>query len=172
MLDGFFNPIDGLNVLMLALCCEETLSYPFPGSLYQNRLIRYHWWWHSSLSSSPSMALCSTRIRLCLKTYTNNYQQLLNIILMNFDESTQGISIHKNPGPWFNIKMPSYHYRKSHCGDKTIFRTSYHHSGISYTDKMASLYWIRALVFCDVPVSVPGRLKTGTDRFDSYFTNL
>ena len=23
-------------------------------------------------------------------------------------------------GPWFNIKMPSYWYRKSHCGDKTI----------------------------------------------------
>ena len=24
------------------------------------------------------------------------------------------------PGGWFNIKMPSYQYRKSHCGDKTI----------------------------------------------------
>ena len=41
--------------------------------------------------------------------------------------------------------MPSYQYRKSHCGDKTIFRPSYLHSGISYTGKMTSLYWIRAL---------------------------
>ena len=47
-------------------------------------------------------------------------------------------------GPWFNITMSSYQYRKSHCGDKTILRPSYLHSGISYTGKTASLYWIRA----------------------------
>ena len=46
-------------------------------------------------------------------------------------------------GGWFNIKMPSYKYRKSHCGDKTILRPSYLHNRISYTGKMASLYWIR-----------------------------
>ena len=51
---------------------------------------------------------------------------------------------HYIPGPWFNIKMTSYQYRKSHCGDKTILRPSYLHNGISYTDKMTSLYWIRA----------------------------
>ena len=49
------------------------------------------------------------------------------------------------PGPWFNIKMSSYQYRKSHCGDKTVVRSSYLHSGISYTGKMSSLYWIGAL---------------------------
>ena len=49
-------------------------------------------------------------------------------------------------GPWFNIKMSSYRHRKSHCGDKMILRPSYLHNGISYTDKMISLYWIRALV--------------------------
>ena len=49
-------------------------------------------------------------------------------------------------GPWFNIKMSSYQYRKSHCGDKTILRPSYLHNGISYTGKMTSLYWIGALV--------------------------
>ena len=27
----------------------------------------------------------------------------------------------KAAGPWFNIKMSSYQYRKSHYGDKTIF---------------------------------------------------
>ena len=46
------------------------------------------------------------------------------------------------PGPWFNIKMSSYQYRKSRCGDKTVVRSSYLHNGISYTGKIASLYWI------------------------------
>ena len=41
--------------------------------------------------------------------------------------------------------MPSYQHRKSHCGDKTIVRSSYLHNGISYTGKMTSLYWIGAL---------------------------
>ena len=49
-------------------------------------------------------------------------------------------------GPWFNIKMSSYQYRKTNCGDKTILRLSYLHNRISYTGKMTSLYWIRALV--------------------------
>ena len=48
------------------------------------------------------------------------------------------------PGPWFNIKMSSYHYRKSYCGDKTVVRSSYLHNEISFTGKMTSLYWIRA----------------------------
>ena len=35
-------------------------------------------------------------------------------------------------------KMPSYMYRKSHCGDKTILRLSYLHIGTSYTGKITS----------------------------------
>ena len=50
------------------------------------------------------------------------------------------------PGPWFNTKMSSYQYRKSHCGDKTVVRSSYLHNGISYTGKRTSLYWISAQV--------------------------
>ena len=50
----------------------------------------------------------------------------------------------QRPGPWFNIKMSSYQYRKSNCGDKTVVRSSYLHNGISYIGKMTSLYWIRA----------------------------
>ena len=42
-------------------------------------------------------------------------------------------------GPWFNIKMSSYQYRESHCGDKTVVRWSYLQNGISYTGKI-SLY--------------------------------
>ena len=48
-----------------------------------------------------------------------------------------------SPGPRFNIKMTSYQYRKSHCGDKTVVWSSYLLIGISYTGKMTSLYWIR-----------------------------
>ena len=33
----------------------------------------------------------------------------------------------------------SYQYRKSHCGDKTVVRSSYLHNGISYTGKISSL---------------------------------
>ena len=50
----------------------------------------------------------------------------------------------EGPGLRFNIKMSSYWYRKSHCGDKTVIRSSYLHNGISYTGKMSSLYWIGA----------------------------
>ena len=50
------------------------------------------------------------------------------------------------PGARFNIKMSSYRYRKSHCGDTTVVRSSYLHNGISYTGKMSSLYWIGALI--------------------------
>ena len=50
-----------------------------------------------------------------------------------------------SPRARFSIMMPSYQYRKFHCGDKTILRPSYLHNGISYTGKTTSLYWIRAL---------------------------
>ena len=45
------------------------------------------------------------------------------------------LKIRIHPGTWFNIKMTSYQYRKSHCGDKTIWRPSYLHNGISDTGK-------------------------------------
>ena len=44
-------------------------------------------------------------------------------------------------GGWFNIKMSSYQYRKSHYREKTILRPFYLHNGISYTDKMISGPW-------------------------------
>ena len=42
--------------------------------------------------------------------------------------------------------MSSYQYRKYHCGDKTVERSSYLHNGISYTGKMSSLYWFSPLI--------------------------
>ena len=49
-------------------------------------------------------------------------------------------------GGRFNVKMPSYQYRKSHCGNKTILWPSYFHNGIFHTGKMWSLYLNGALV--------------------------
>ena len=58
----------------------------------------------------------------------------------------------RRSGPRFNINMTSYQCRKSHCGDKMILRPSYLHNGLSYINKMISLYWIRALtVFWTYP---------------------
>ena len=72
------------------------------------------------------------------------------------DPRGHGFSSHIiDPGGWFNIKMPSYRYRKFHCGDKTILRPSYLHNGIPYTGKMKSLYWIRAQVSCNIPAYSP-----------------
>ena len=48
-----------------------------------------------------------------------------------------------------NKKMSSYQYRISHCGDKTILRPSYLHNGISYTERMTSLYWNSAQASID-----------------------
>ena len=40
-----------------------------------------------------------------------------------------------------DLKLPSYQYWKSCCGDKTAVRSSYLHTGISYTGKTVSLCW-------------------------------
>ena len=63
----------------------------------------------------------------------------------------------KWPGPWFNIKMSSYQYMKSHCGYKTVVRSSYLHNGISYTGQMSPLYRIGA----QIKVVIHAFSKTG-----------
>ena len=73
------------------------------------------------------------------------------------------------PGPRFNIKMSSYQYRKSHCGDKTVVRSSYLHNGIPYTGKMSSLYWIRALVSLCLHEQVGDTIVDGWPRFECNF---
>ena len=66
--------------------------------------------------------------------------------------------LYSTSGSWFNIMMSSYQYRKSHCGDKTVIRPSYLRNGISYTGKMPSSYWVRAL-------------KTTSKKHTNLFTN-
>ena len=58
-------------------------------------------------------------------------------------------------GGWINLTMSSSQYRKSHCGDKTILRSSYLHNGISYTGKVPFLYWIRALTIVTAWSCIP-----------------
>ena len=72
------------------------------------------------------------------------------------------------PGPWFNIKMLSYQYRKSHCGDKTVVRSSYLHNGISHTGKMVSLYWIRTLGYIFVTL----QWRQNDQQIDGLFNSL
>ena len=76
------------------------------------------------------------------------------------------------PGPWFNIKMLSYQYRKSHCGDKTVARSSYLHNGISYTGKMSSLYWIRALDTSRSPTDFQWGSPKYPGQLDRYWYGL
>ena len=76
---------------------------------------------------------------------------------MHYIKSTEFICIVFSSGPWFTINMSSYQYKKSLCGDKMVVRSSYLHNGFSYTGKMTSLYWIRALVVdleCKTPLAV------------------
>ena len=48
------------------------------------------------------------------------------------------------PWDWFNIKMSSHPYSKSHRENKKILLPSYLHNDISFAGIMTSLYWIRA----------------------------
>ena len=76
-----------------------------------------------------------------------------------------------------NIKISSYHYRKSYCGDKTVVRTWYLHNWISNTGKMTSLYWIshqgtflvtiRSPVTCNKYITVMQSLRDGCMWADS-----
>ena len=70
--------------------------------------------------------------------------ETLSHSLWRHRDEMDSYGVTQDSGGWFNIKMTSYQYRKSHCGDQTILRPSYLHNGISYTSKMSSLYWIRA----------------------------
>ena len=57
--------------------------------------------------------------------------------------------------------MSSYQYRESHCGDKTIFRPSYLHNGISYIGIKKSSYWYRKSHCGDKTILRPSYLHNG-----------
>ena len=100
--------------------------------------------WHLYIESGPWYAKLNI-----YHTWTLGGVRLLptGITRVKFLDSTTS-------GARFNIKMWSYQYRKSHCGDKTVVRSSYLHNGISYTGKMASLYWFSPLFIFSMRLSV------------------
>ena len=49
------------------------------------------------------------------------------------------------PGPWFNMKMSSYQYRKSHCGDKTVFLSLYTYFCSTYHTGIYAAYHLNSL---------------------------
>ena len=69
-------------------------------------------------------------------------QYFFQMIIVSF-EALQGADS--------NIKMPSYQYRKSHCGDEMTLRRSYLHNGIS-------------LRCCRPEVTIPSDRLAGGDR--------
>ena len=52
--------------------------------------------------------------------------------------------MYTNTGIHYNIKMPSYQYKKSPCGDKTTIRLSYLHKGIFYTFGKIAPFFIKS----------------------------
>ena len=70
-----------------------------------------------------------TIFKLLCKKLHNYYHNIWRRSICSQDTLTFMYSVHISPGPRFNIKMSSYQYRKSHCGDKTAVRSSYLHNG-------------------------------------------
>ena len=95
-----------------------------------------------SLYITPKLSLC---MHMSLFHSYTTFSIRLNLAFLPRDRSIF-FNMYYDSGPWFNIKMTCYQYRKSHCGDKTILRPSYLHNGISYTGKTTYLYWIVALM--------------------------
>ena len=105
-----------------------------------------HWSQVLSREWSCSWNSADKYIRIINDFIDATYIRVLTV--SNSDKSILKESTRTNErtGARFNIKMLSYQYRKSHCGDKTVVRSSYLHNGISYTGKMSSLYWIGAQI--------------------------
>ena len=110
-----------------------------------------HWNWiivmATTLSSKVDIVTtsCVTRKFSVVISYLWGAMRKVNVKSTSSYASWSAMNQGASPGPRFNIKMSSYQYRKSHCGDKTVVRSSYLHNGIPYTGKMTSLYWFSPL---------------------------
>ena len=120
--------------------------------------VRWNWWNEtgilSSLLGNNSLdyvihAGVNWNANYFISPYAVNQGPISLMTFRRFSTITEKLycnnSITGHQGP------ASYQYRKSHCGDKTIVRSSYLHNGISYTGKTISLYWIRPQImihFC------------------------
>ena len=130
--------------------------WPILGGVAPYRWQRWHWYfdtfnWICAGTVLAGPHLPDPRRNQNNDRYTLHLSVYNNDIIHSCEDAKKRNRIHwyqlaaRESGPWFNIKMLSYQYRKSHCGVKTILRPSYLHNGISYTGKTTSWYWIRAL---------------------------
>ena len=130
----------------------QSMAVPLPCSVQHFKTIRQpkRMWWMNKILWDLSLRWVSDGYPILHKAPGVNDTRTSLIIIYN---DTRAFSTMKTvlgqliqiSGPRFNIKMISYQHRKPYCGDKTILRPSYLHNGISYTGKMTSFYWIRAL---------------------------
>ena len=74
------------------------------------------WWlnWRQSVKQPLVCGKVNYMIRSCAKATTIQGEKNMPIFM--------GYAVHVGFWPRFNIKMSSYWYRKSHCGDKTVVR--------------------------------------------------
>ena len=104
-------------------------------------------WWRHHAKHEPRASFSGCSL---LKLYDNCQPPVDSWNLTPSSSQTYKTSIHVLrvliPWAWFNIKLLSYQYRKSHCGDKMVIRSSYLHNGNSYTGKKTYLYWISPLI--------------------------
>ena len=101
------------------------------------------WWYWPNQDLLDREQLFLVHWGVCRPGCSRNYWTHWSRWLIPTGKET--VQVRQTPGPWFSIKM-SYQYRKSHCGEKTVVRSSYLHNGISYIGKMAYFYWISPLI--------------------------
>ena len=146
-------------------CPGDARSHGFSSRGIDLFLLKYSWWRHQMDTFSALLAICAGNSPVSgefptQRPVTRSFDVFFDLCLNKrlskqwwgwwFETLSCPLWRHRNgpvsaPGPRFNIKMTSYQSRKSHCGDETILRPSYLYNGISYTCKMTSLNWIRAL---------------------------
>ena len=110
---------------MTGLCeVNSPVTSEFPAQRASNEVKGSIWW------------------RYHLRSWTKGWMCFQEAVPPNILQYLELFEVGMRPGPWFSIKMSSYQYRKSHCGDETVVRSSHLHDEISYSVKMPSLYWI------------------------------
>ena len=121
---------------------EHTQNFIYPS-------LKCKWPIHTKLLAPNDLISLSYRTQYCVWN-DNVYYELKKKIDWNIlvlpDQCSRTFWAFSRYRYRDTIKMTSYQYRKSNCGDKTILRPSYLHNGISYTGKLTSFYWIGALV--------------------------
>ena len=76
-------------------------------------------WCHPSWCWCPRSGITLVLNPQCLRRTRGPSQPHVSLII-RVETPIHGKTIFiLRPGGWFNIKMSSYQYRKSHCGDKT-----------------------------------------------------